>query len=205
MVNAPSRNQGTDDYDLKQRVVGGIVLAILLILLYLILKALLGISSTGADYALRAPLPDEITQPESAEEAAPDAETASGNLGRSKYPIINKFVFLDLQGKVMEEGVGSDTYIPLVESSDVNFEGTGVERWYVQIASLRDINAAQDLAKKLNENQLPAVVVKLGNWHAVRLPPRDDKNEAKQDWRTARNLAGKLGISRKDPVIKSIK
>ncbi len=188
-IRVPS-SPSVEPYDPKTRAIGGIVLFLLMMLLYAVLKALLGISSTGAAYALRAPLPDEVKAAQAAmANAAPAAQAA-----KSKYPIINKFVFLDLNGKPMENGLGTIELAGMTNSSDsssstdTTFDGTDGKEWYVQAASFRELSRAREMQKKLKNNGFATKVLKIGDWYAVRLLPLASKGEATQQLRALRRM-----------------
>ncbi|MDM8546441.1 SPOR domain-containing protein [Candidatus Venteria ishoeyi] len=183
-------------YDPKQRITGGMVLFVLMLLIYVIIKSLLGISSTGAEYALREPLPDEMGTIRGMQA---DLETQP-----SPYPIINNFVFLDLQGQPIDEEGGNsfgDFSEAMPETTD--FDGSDGKEWYVQAASFRDKNKARNLVKKLKTKELPAVVVKTtgkkGIWYVVRLLPQETKSQAKQQLRRLKQQARLKGMIKKIP------
>lgn len=192
-----SHNQA-EEYNPKQRIVGGLVLVLLVMLLYIILKAILGISSTGPAYALRAPLPDEVMQKTS----SPGIDEPPKNT--AKFPIISSFVFLDINGEVLKEGMSASQYVPL-NDDQISFEATGEERWFIQVASLKDGEAAQELAKKLANNGYSAIVIKSGHWNAVRLEPRSNRAEVLGELKRLRREASKFGLRSRDPVMKAIK
>ncbi len=185
-----------EPYDPKARAVGGIVLFLLMLLLYAVLKALLGISSTGAAYALRAPLPDEI---KSMVAVIADTPSTPDNANtKAKYQIINKFVFLDLTGKPMEDGAGTielsgltttdtDTETDTTAAAgDAAFDGADGKEWYVQVASFKEESRAQELQGKLKKDNFEAKILKVGDWYAVRLLPHETKEQANQQLRTLR-------------------
>jgi len=181
-----------EPYDPKTRAIGGIVLFLLMMLLYAILKALLGISSTGAAYALRAPLPDEVNAAQ-----INTAPSANENAAPSKYPVINKFVFLDLDGNPMEDGAGTIELAGMANTNsnddldlaaNATFDGTDGKEWYVQAASFKELSRAQDMSKKLKNNSFESKIIKVGNWYAVRLLPQATKGEAKQQLRALRRM-----------------
>lgn len=182
-----------EPYDPKTRAVGGIVLFLLMMLLYAVLKALLGISSTGAAYALREPLPDEVKAAQTAAAAA----TQTSPSAAPRYPIINKFVFLDLDGNPMEDGAGTIELAGMTNSlgsadtdlaADVAFDGTDGKEWYVQAASFKERSRAQDMQKKLKNDNFDSVIIKIGDWYAVRLLPQASKGQATQQYRALRRM-----------------
>lgn len=177
MAQANIRPQ-SETYDPKQRAVGAVVLLLLMVLLYALLKALLGISG-GTAYALRAPLPDEVKS-----NTQPADNNAEGH-SRFQYPLINKFVFLDLNGKPMSSNIET-TAATMDDEDDENLDEKPTPKkpekglWYVQVASGKDKERAEKLANELTEKQLPAEVIKAGEWYKIRLKPQETKEAAEQ-------------------------
>ncbi len=167
-----------------------------MILLYALLKALLGISG-GTAYALRAPLPDEIktvAQPSDSNEINP----------QFKYPLINRFVFLDLNGKPMSSS--SDTTAETMDDEDdeenikenkTKKTEKGDKKWYVQVASGKDKDRAEKLANELTEKKLPAEVIKSGEWYKIQLKPQETEEAAKQQLKLLKKEKGLKGQIRK--------
>jgi hypothetical protein len=195
MTQANVRHSPSEIYDPKQRAVGAIVLILLMILLYALLKTLLGISG-GTAYALRAPLPDEVknnTQP---------TDITDVN-AKFKYPLINRFVFLDLNGKPMSSS--TETTAETMDDEDDEempkenkTQKTNQEdkKWYVQVASGKDKERAEKLANELTEKKLPAEVVKSGEWYRIQLKPETEEI-AKQQLKLLKKEKGLKGQLRK--------
>lgn len=200
MAQLNIRHSPSEVYDPKQRAVGAIVLILLMILLYALLKALLGISG-GTAYALRAPLPDEIkngTQP---------SDNIVDSNSKYKYPLINKFVFLDLSGKPMSSNSETTAATMDDEDDDENAEEETTSKttnkkpekgsWYVQVASGKDKDRAEKLANELTEKKFPAEVVKSGEWYRIQLKPQETKEAAEQQLKQLKKEKGLKGQLRK--------
>lgn len=200
MTQANIRHSPSEIYDPKQRAVGAIVLILLMILLYALLKTLLGISG-GTAYALRAPLPDEIKS------GAQPSDNNDIN-AKFKYPLINRFVFLDLNGKPMSSSTETAAETMDDEDEEENSEETtkenktkkadkGDKKWYVQVASGKDKDRAEKLANELTEKKLPAEVVKSGEWYRIQLKPQETKEAAEQQLKLLKKEKGLKGQIRK--------
>jgi len=189
-------------YEPKERILGGMVLFALMMLLYLILKAVLGISSTGVEYALREALPDEKQSSRHSNSNSSSALLANRGKTTSstlKYAHINDFVFLDLNGKPMQDGGKGNTPLNsrhLDNADPRDLYNSGHEQWYVQAASFRERSSAKTLVKKLKSRKFKANIVKKGKWYAVRLLPQDKKSSAKRQLRLLRNLSIKGELHR---------
>jgi len=198
MTQPNIRHSPSEIYDPKQRAVGAVVLFLLMILLYVLLKALLGISG-GTAYALRAPLPDEI-------KSTVQPTTDSNDIAtKFKYPLINHFVFLDLNGKPMSSN--SETTAETMDDED-DEETTNKnknnktakntdKKWYVQVASGKDKQRAEKLANELTDKKLPAEVIKSGDWYRIQLKPQETEEAAKQQLKQLKKEKGLKGQVRK--------
>lgn len=178
------RLSNTHSYEPKQRIVGGIVLFLLMFLLYVVLKALLGISSSGKDYAFDRPLPEENAQEGTAGVEDVDDAAAETDKPHFKYPVIKEFIFLALDGQPMD---GQAHPVETIEDADLS-EVSGDKKWVVQVASLDRRSYANALVKKLADNQLEAVVKRSGRWHVVSLKPQTDKRVAEQQLQQLRSI-----------------
>ncbi|MEY3219791.1 MAG: hypothetical protein RIT27_1148 [Pseudomonadota bacterium] len=199
MTQPNIRHSPSEIYDPKQRAVGAIVLFSLMFLLYLLLKALLGVSG-GTAYVLRAPLPDEIKN---------NAQPTDNNdvNAKFKYPLINHFVFLDLNGKPMSGN--TETAAETMDDEDEeetvddgknknkSTDKNGDKKWYVQVASGKDKKRAEELANELTDKKLPAEVVKSGDWYRIQLKPQETEEAAKQQLKQLRKEKGLKGQLRK--------
>ena len=186
-----------DSYDPKQRLVGGVVLFLIMMLIYSLLKLVLGFSPTPkGKFGLGAPLGDEITNLSTME----NGEGHSNNhirpsLRPSVILLPQSFVFLDIQGKPMQK----ESYQTINSSeSEAKVEGKG---WYVQVASFRDESQAQSLAEKIKEKQIsPKVdILKSGSWYKVILPSQIDRNIAEQQRKQLRS-----GLRINNAIIKKV-
>jgi cell division septation protein DedD len=196
MTQPNIRHSPSEIYDPKQRAVGAIVLILLMILLYALLKALLGISG-GTEYALRAPLPDEIKT-----NVQPSDSTDIN--AQFKYPLINRFVFLDLNGKPMSSSAEAAAETMDDEDDEENTKENntkktekGDKKWYVQVASGKDKDRAEKLANELTEKKLPAEVIKSGEWYRIQLKPQETEEDAKQQLKLLKKEKGLKGQIRK--------
>ena len=168
-------------YDPFQRAVGGIVLFLLMMLLYLILKAILGISATGREAALIAPRPDEVRSEAMVPATGQTPQAAKPKPEKLKYPMLDKFVFLDLKAEIMD----GDAVPKLreIEAADADLdELDGSNRWIVQAASFRSRARAENLVKMLAEKDMQSSItekyIKGRNWNVVSLAPQKDEQAA---------------------------
>jgi hypothetical protein len=185
------RRSATEAYDPKQRIVGGVVLFLLVLLIYSILKLLLGFSSVPeGEYVLSAPLKDEELPSEAA--AQPDTQTqtpqflptAANNTPAPKktttYPHLpQEFVFLNLNGD------------PMQPENRLREPFAQAGKWYVQAASFKSETGAQRLAQKIRAKNIASEthIIRTSNgWYAVRLSPQNDHGMAKQQYRKLRRL-----------------
>lgn len=176
-----------DSYDPKQRLIGGIVLFLIMMLIYSLLKLVLGFSPTPTGkFGLGAPLGDEITNHLAATEnieGRPNSHSRSP-LRPAVILLPQSFVFLDIHGKPMQK----ESYQSVNNTElETKVEGKG---WYIQVASFRDENQAQSLAEKIKEKQISSQVeiLKSGAWYKVVLPSQSDRNAAEQQRKQLRNL-----------------
>ncbi|MDD2816981.1 MAG: SPOR domain-containing protein [Thiotrichaceae bacterium] len=194
-------------YDPKQRLVGGIVLVLIMLLIYSILKILLGYApSAQGKYALHDPLPDEITAEEvrvanntrtvaaivpptnsstlPANNPAAQVTSRAAPVEKSNVLLPVGFVFLDINGKPMQHEVN-----PLPDSAtsstpakpEVPVEEappSDGKKWAIQVASFNDDKRAQGFVQKLKDKNIAAEVVKAGRQHTVRLTPVLDSRRA---------------------------
>ncbi len=195
--NVRRHNISTEQYDPRQRLVGGIVLFLMMLLIYGILKLLLGLSAPEK-FAIDKVLEFEHFSIVSSENVpdTPDTIVNSRVAKTFKTMIPEKFVFLDLSGNAM--GLEEIIVTPPI-STDNPYSSIGEERWYVQVASFKDRSRAQDLAKQIKDNNISSEVhiIPTGSWFAVRLPPQTDYNTAKNQKKLLRRtLAVKPKINK---------
>lgn len=190
------RRSPQEAYDPKQRIVGGIVLSLIILLIYGFLKLLAGFSATaGGSYALPEALSDEVEI--SAENMVntdnPDAlilqgddEVLPATIATPSKPLPMGFVFLDINGNPMQEEVFQ------TNNNDYTVD-TSSKKWVVQVASFKERSRAQALVDKLKSRNFSASISSSGRWFVVRLDPQDDRASA-QNQRT--QLRNKLNIRR---------
>ena len=191
------RKSVTEPYDPKQRIVGGIVLSLIMLLIYSILKLVLGFSSVPAgEYTLSEPLVDEVPAgvTTTSNIVATSSNTRSSQRVSYRVPIPQKFVFLDLKGNPMqpEDVSQSGTLLAGVYNS-VGNRG----KWYVQAASFRKAHLAKILMQKIKNKKIADMVhvVETSNgWYAVRLQPQADKTIVRQQNRKLRSTLGLKGV-----------
>jgi hypothetical protein len=193
-----TRRTANDSYSPKQRIVGGVVLFLIMLLIYSFLKLLLGMSAMpeGA-YRLPEPLPGEMIEIENGEIG-----------GTTESPVIKQvrlpmgFVFLDINGNPMKK----ETYEELIgqgqSSETVSTVAIPVadadKTWVVQVASFKENSRAQNLVEKLKEKQMESTIVRKGRWYAVQLLPTNKTGAEEQ----LKKLQTDLGIK---GMIKEIK
>ncbi len=185
------RRPMTETSDPKQRIVGGIVLFLMVLLIYSILKLVLGISSAATEkYGLTTPLGEEISSLERSSNStgSPDSTTHSRTrVNRTWLP--QEFVFLDIVGKPMQpESPGA--FQAVVSSADTYSNVEDGKTWFVQAASFKIEEQAQQLVQKIKDkNVAQANVFKTASgWYTVRLPPQADRNVAEQQRKQLNSL-----------------
>jgi len=198
-VRRSSNNATMESYDPKQRLVGGIVLFLIILLIYSILKLVLGISSASADkFGLNTPIGEEISALEAAENntvsgSNPNSPPITTTTARrpSRILLPQSFVFLDLSGNPLQkETYQSVTLNNNPATSNVNVstpdqyaateEG---KSWFVQVASFREEDRAQKLAQQIKDKEIVTdvnIVKSSSGWFMVRLPPETDRNTVEQ-------------------------
>jgi hypothetical protein len=193
-----TRRTTNEPYSPKQRIVGGVVLFLIMLLIYSFLKLLLGMSAMpeGA-YRLPEPLPGEMIEIENGEVG-----------GTAERPIVKQvrlpmgFVFLDINGNPMKKesyeeltGQGQGTEAaPTVGVPVADADKT----WVVQVASFKEDSRAQNLVEKLKGKQMESTIVRKGRWYAVQLLPTNKAGAEEQ----LKKLQTDLGIK---GMIKEIK
>ena len=191
-----------EHYDPKQRIVGGIVLFLLMLLIYSLLKLVLGFSSVPEGrFEIGAPLTAEILNGSSATDKTQTLPSTDGAIAAStsqRYPLPSGFVFLDLQGNPMEKEV-YQTPKP-TESTEKIYTTSGEEQWYVQAASFQDEDRAQRLVQKIKAHHIAddAHIIQSDNgWYAVRLPPQSEQQMVKQQYQQLKRILGIKGMIKK--------
>lgn len=179
-----------ESYDPKQRFVGGVVLALIMLLIYFFLQALVSLSlpsnlqTTGQNYRLGAAQVDEVMDIDEVE--------LDDNFILAIRPDMREFVFLGIDGKAiskMEQSSEQD----LVSRAPI-IVGT---HWRVQVASFRESSRAQRLLDELKEKGFDMEVQRLGEWYVVRSVAQRTETEAK-------NLERQLQRERYKPLLRKI-
>jgi hypothetical protein len=183
----------TITYHPKQRFIGGIVLFLIMLLIYSTLKIVLGFSGAPKEFKISAPLEiEKIAAIEGSETAT--SRNASSRDSRNPVRLPSGFVFLDLDGNPMQPEVYQEE-----ESLADPFEMVGEEKWYVQAASFRDRDKAEELAQQIKNNNIASMVYVIlkGKWYAVRLSPENERSIARRQVRQLRRLNNTKGIIKK--------
>jgi hypothetical protein len=195
----------TESYEPKQRIVGGIVLSLIMLLIYSILKLLLGFSSAPAgEYILSKPLRDEVST------NMIGTATISGNAKlsrRTSYQLPKKFVFIDLNGNPMQP---ENFSIPKSKSKSKALSVAGIYnsvdnqgKWYVQAASFKQAQRARRLVQKIKNKKIADtahIIETNSGWYIVRLSPQNDEKVARQQNRDLRSKLRLKGIVKQVPI-----
>lgn len=183
----------TESYDPKQRIVGGIVLFLIMLLIYSLLKLLLGISSPPeGTYTLREPLPDEVNL-NAPQTGSPSLTTSAYSGGRA---LPTGFVFLGIDGNPMLGDGSQLAEGELYEPSSVGEPLTG-PYWIVQASSFKDGNRADRMVEQLRDKGFESEVHKIGDWYTVRLMPQGERGNAERQLRQLRTVMGIKGLIKK--------
>lgn len=163
-----------DHYDPKQRLVGGIVLCLIIVLIYFILKMLIGLSASVAQdgrYKLASAREDEVIKAAASQETS---HRVVGNDGISTMTLAAKplrplplsFTFLDLDGNPMGK-----EQLAIEEEASANAAKKAAETggWIVQAASFRTEKSADKWAGKLKEKGFDVTISKMGNRLVIHL------------------------------------
>lgn len=197
------RRPVSDSYDPKQRIVGGVVLFLIMLLIYSVLKLILGFSSVPPQgkFGLGTPLGDEIDRIESAT-PADDPQSATAQTAQPTRRLPQGFVFLDINGRPMQR----EAYQPSSETTTVaaiNAEAYETPQdgkyWYVQAASFKTEDRAHRMVEQIKAKNIAATanITQKGDWYVVRLPPQDDPVAAEQQKLQLRRLLKVHGKIRK--------
>ena len=173
-------NVTAEQYDPKQRIVGSIVLFLMMLLIYGILKILLGLSAPDK-FAIDKALEFESFNIVGSTDIPNNSITNTSQLSPKISAIIpRKFIFLDLSGKAMQPE--DTTSMTSVAASGDIYAPIGEDRWYVQVASFKNKSRAQRLADQIKSKNIASEVhiITTGNWFAVRLPPQTERSVAQQ-------------------------
>jgi cell division protein FtsN len=162
-----------------------------MLLIYSTLKIVLGFSGAPKEFKISAPLEIEKIAAQEGSETAMPRKTSSRD-SRNPVRLPSGFVFLDLDGNPMQPEVYQE------ESLVDPFEIVGEKKWYVQAASFRDRDKAEEFAQQIKNNNIASqVYVTLkGKWYAVRLSPENERRIAQQQVRQLRRLGTKAIIKK---------
>jgi hypothetical protein len=167
-----------DVYDPKQRFVGGIVLILLILFIYSILKLMLGLSAPQGGFTLNDPTVLERYPVAKIDDNNSLLVESTRNTTDNTSNLPAGFVFLDLNGKVMEKEEQTSHSADQVFSLASN----EAKKWYVQAASFKDQSLAQRLVRQIKENHIAeeGYVIFTRGWYVVRLPPQVEYQQALQ-------------------------
>lgn len=198
-------------YDPKQRIVGGVVLSILMLLIYGFLKLMLGWAfGYQESFALKPPLVTE------------KISVAPGNENIRYLNVPQQFVFLDLNGNPLQniEDYQQPEELEEPETSEKPEEDKSKEQeqqesqvakfctitdsnqdqWYVQAASFKDEEFAKRLAQRIKDKNIAEEgclkQTSNGYW-LVRLPTHTDIKIVEQQKQQLRQLLKLKGVIRK--------
>jgi hypothetical protein len=176
----------SEPYDPKQRAIGAVVLALIMLLIYSFLQALVILSipagtvqATGDSYRLSDIQPDEITEVQ--------LEDANGDFYAPDIPSsMSRFVFLDIDGTPFGADKQNNNGESLVSTAPII--GT---HWIVQAASFKQYSRAENLVAELKTKGMDMEIKKIGSWYTVRTLAQRTEEEAKTMDRQLRTLGFK--------------
>ncbi len=188
MAMMTSQTRQTETYDPRQRLVGGVILVVLMLLLYAVLKAVLGISSSGAAHVLtRALEQNEEVMLRHGGATTGEIQQARGD--SPQYPIIEGFVFLGLDGNPLRPGEH-----PRLTNVSMPGEPAGETRWVVQAGSFKERERAERFVEQLGDKDIQAGIFRSGDWYAVRMPPQTNRRVAEQQLLELRQKTRQKGM-----------
>jgi len=190
-----------DHYDPKQRLVGGIVLCLIILLIYFILKLLIGLSAVhDGRYRLASAKEDEVLKATAAA-ATETSHRVVGNDGVNTIPTLPKslrplplnFTFLDLDGNPMgKEALAiEDEQAANAANGKKNTTDMG---WTVQAGAFKNEAQAKQLVDKLKEKNFESAISKVGNKFIVNLTPAQPDKAAAQKF--SKQVSTQAGIKR---------
>jgi hypothetical protein len=195
-VRTPKRT--IDHYDPKQRLVGGVVLCLIILLIYFIFKMLIGLSVSAAHdgrYKLASAREDEVIKATTSSETT---RRVVGNDGVSTVtlpakplrPLPLSFTFLDLDGNPMGKEL-----LAIEDDTANNAKNTAeTAGWVVEVASYRTEKPSKKLIEKLKTKGFEATSTKIGNHFSIHLSQvQPDKATAQK---LSKQVAAEMGIRR---------
>lgn len=190
-----------DHYDPKQRLVGGVVLCLIILLIYFIFKMLIGLSVSAAHdgrYKLASAREDEVIKAMTSSETT---HRVVGNDGISTVtlpakplrPLPLSFTFLDLDGNPMgkEQLAIEDDAATAANNAKNAAETAG---WVVEVASYRTEKSSKKLIDKLKTKGFEATFTKIGNRFSIHLSQVQPDKAAAQ--KLSKQVATEVGIKR---------
>jgi cell division protein FtsN len=188
MVSYNIRRPSLDTYDPKQRIVGGFVLFLLMLLLYSVLKLVLGISSGGEHIVLPERRPDEVATEIAGGDNQPATTAVATNTKptKSHRSLPQGFVFLDINGNPISEETTQPEETTI--NNDASPDSSSSNGWVVQAASFREEEKAQALLEKLKVKGITATIVKSGAWYVIKLPVQEGREAADRQLKQLRGL-----------------
>lgn len=190
-----------DHYDPKQRLVGGIVLCLIIILIYFILKVLISFSAVhDGRYKLASAKEDEVLKAATAASATPEPTThrivgmdgvnTVTNLPKPLRPLPLNFTFLDLDGNPMgKEQLAIEE--EQVSTAKAKAAETG---WVVHTAAFKTEESAKQIVDKLKEKGFESTMIKVGNKFVVNLNAVQPDKAAAQKY--IKQVATQAGVKR---------
>jgi len=188
-----------DHYDPKQRLVGGIVLCLIILLIYFILKMLIGLSAVhDGRYRLASAKEDEVLK-STAAAMEPTSHRVVGNDGvntittlpKPLRPLPINFTFLDLDGNPMSKEV-----LAIEEEQAINAKTKGITDtgWIVQAGIFKTEVSAKQRGDVLKEKGFESTISKIGNKFVVNLTPMQPDKAAAQ--KLSKQVTTQTGIKR---------
>jgi cell division protein FtsN len=175
-----------DHYDPKQRLVGGIVLCLIILLIYFILKILIGLSAVhDGRYRLASAKEDEVLKSTAAAVEQSTTHRVVGNDGvntittlpKPLRPLPLNFTFLDLDGNPMSKEVLA---IEEEQAASAKTQAITDVGWIVQAGVFKTEGSAKRRVDKLKEKGFESAISKVGNRFVVNLMPMQPDKAAAQ-------------------------
>jgi len=186
-------------YDPRQRIVGGIVLFLIVLLVYLILKLFINFVAVSDNTTLqeilqarRATVMQTSTATDAGATEASDA-TASAQAITPNRALPVGFVFLDLNGEPVDREQRQPSVTQVGSASDNFADVSSSGEWYVQVASFREESRAQRLVEQIRDKGvsptafITATEIQGREWYVVQLPPQATRQAAMQQRRLVNN------------------
>lgn len=189
-----------DHYDPKQRLVGGIVLCLIIVLIYFILKVLISFSavhdgryklaSAKEDEVLKAAASSATPEPTTHRVVGMDGVNTMTNLPKPLRPLPLNFTFLDLDGNPM----GKEQLAIEEEQASAAKAKAAEIGWVVHTAAFKTEESAKQIVDKLKEKGFESTVTKTGNKFVVHLNAIQPDKAAAQKY--TKQIATQAGVKR---------